>query len=76
MADRPSWLAALDAGDLAGFAGEMRDALNTSVSARDAGPVEKCLREWRVTGEALTDPLRRQALTGAGDDDYEEVPRP
>ena len=71
-----SWLAALDAGDLADFAGEMRDALNTSVSARDAEPLETCLHAWRVTAEALSDPLRREVLAGAGDDDYEEVPRP
>ena len=64
-----SWLAALDAGDLADFAGEMREALNTSVARRDAGPVETCLREWRVTGEALSDPAARAVLTG-------EVPRP
>ena len=55
---------------------EMRDALNTSVSARDAGPVEKCLREWRTTAEALAGPQRREVLTSAGDDDYEEVPSP
>lgn len=65
MADRPSWLAALDAGDVADFVAEMRDALNTSAAARDAGPVEKCLRDWRTTAEALT-----------GDDDYAEVKRP
>ena len=71
-----SWLAALGAGDLAEFAGDMRDALNASVAARNAGPIETCLREWRSTGVALSDPQRREVLTGAGDDDYEEVPRP
>ena len=47
-----------------------------AVAARDAGPVEKCLREWRVTAEALSDPQRREVLTGAGDNDYAEVERP
>ena len=76
MTDPSSWLAALDAGDLAEFAAEMRAALNTSVSARDAEPLERCLREWRTTAEALSDPQRRGVLAGPGDDDYEEVPRP
>ena len=70
-----SWLAALDAGDLADFVAEMRDALNASAAARNAEPLEKCLHAWRTTGEALSDPQRREVLTGAGDDDYEEVPR-
>ena len=76
MTDPSSWLAALDAGDLAEFLGDMRDALNTSVSARDAEPLERCLQEWRTTGEALSGPQRREVLAGPGDDDYEEVPRP
>ncbi len=76
MTGRPSWLAALDTGDLADFAAEMRAALDTSVSARDAAPLETCLREWRVTGEALSDPQRREVLTGDGTGDYGEVPRP
>jgi Family of unknown function (DUF6247) len=72
----PSWLAALDPGDLADFAGEMRAAIDSSVAARDAGPLETCLREWRATAEALSDPQRREVLAGPGDDDYVEVPRP
>ena len=71
-----SWLAALDAGDLADFVGEMRAALNASVAARSAEPLERCLHAWRVTGEALLDPETRAVLTRPGDGDYGEVPRP
>jgi uncharacterized protein DUF6247 len=70
-----SWLAALDADDLALFLAGMREALQASAGARDAEPVETCLREWRTTAEALSDPQRRGVLTGAGDD-YVEVERP
>jgi len=70
VTEHPSWLAALDAIDLAEFGAQVRDAVNTSVAARDAGPLEACLRDWRVTAEALPDPQRRAA------DDCEEVPRP
>jgi hypothetical protein len=75
--DRPSWLAALDDGDLAEFAAEMREALDSSVSARDAEPLETCLRAWRMTGQALADPVAREALTRAWDESgFTEVPRP
>lgn len=76
MTGGPSWLAALDGGDRAQFAAEMREALDSSVAAGDAAPLETCLREWRVTGEALSDPQRREILTGDGLGDYGEVPRP
>jgi hypothetical protein len=72
MADRPSWLAALDGDDQAQFFAEMSEALETAAARRSAEPVETCLREWRVTAEALPDPA---VLTG-DDDDYAEVERP
>jgi Family of unknown function (DUF6247) len=69
-----NWLAALDDEDLVQFTAEMREALNAAVTARDAGPVETCLREWRATGEVLADPRAREALTGAWDlGDFGEV---
>ena len=76
MTNPYSWLAALDNGDLADFVAEMRAALNTSATARDAGAVERCLDGWRTTAEALSDPRRREALTGPGTGDYVEVARP
>jgi hypothetical protein len=35
-----------------------------------------CLREWRTTAQALSDPLRRAILTAPRDDDHAEVGRP
>jgi hypothetical protein len=52
------------------------DALSVAAATRDAAPVETCLREWRTTARALSDPLRRAILTAPGDDDYAEVDRP
>jgi DNA-binding IclR family transcriptional regulator len=69
------WLAALDDDDQAAFFAEMGNALETAAARRDAEPLEACLREWRTTAEALSDPLRRAVLTG-NDDDYAEVTRP
>ena len=77
MTDRASWLAALCDEDAAQFAGEMREALDAAVTARDAEPVETCLREWRETGEILADPRALEALTRAWDEsEFAEVPRP
>jgi hypothetical protein len=71
-----AWLAAFDEDDRAEFFAELRDALSVAGATRDAGPVETCLREWRTTARALSDPLRRAILTAPGDDDYAEVDRP
>jgi hypothetical protein len=71
-----AWLAAFDEDDRAEFFGELRDALAIAEATRDAAPVETCLREWRTTARALSDPLAREILTGPGDDDYAEVIRP
>lgn len=71
-----SWLAALDDDDRALFIAEMRAALDLTEASGDIGPAERCLRAWRVTGEALSGPVRRAVLTGTGDGDYGEVPRP
>ncbi|MGH3181403.1 MAG: DUF6247 family protein [Streptosporangiaceae bacterium] len=71
-----AWLATFDDDDRAEFFGELRDALSVAEATRDAAPVETCLREWRTTARALSDPLRGALLTGPGDDDYAEVDRP
>jgi hypothetical protein len=71
-----AWLAVFDEDDRAEFFDELRDALAVAEATRDAGPVETCLREWRTTARALSDPLAREILTGPGDDDYAEVTRP
>lgn len=71
------WLAVFDDDDRSEFFTGLRAALTAAEAAGDAEPVETCLREWRTTAEALSDPERRAVLTGPGDDDdYAEVPRP
>ena len=75
MTNPSSWLAALDDDDQALFFLEMDAALDAAEAAGHAEPLEACLHAWRVTGEALSDPLRRAVLTG-NDDDYVEVRRP
>ncbi len=71
-----AWLAAFDEDDRAEFFDELRDALSVAEATRDAAPVEACLREWRTTARALSDPLAREILTGPGNDEYAEVIRP
>lgn len=73
---RLAWLASFDEDDRAEFFEELRDALSVAAATRDAAPVETCLREWRTTAQALSDPLRRTILTAPGDADYAEVDRP
>jgi hypothetical protein len=71
-----AWLAVFDEDDRAEFFGELRDALAVAETTRDAAPIETCLRAWRTTARALSDPRAREILTGPGDDDYAEVTRP
>lgn len=71
-----AWLTVFDEEDRREFFDELRDVLAAAASTHDAAPVENCLREWQTTARALSDPLRREILTGAGDGEYEEVGRP
>jgi hypothetical protein len=73
----PSWLSVFDDDDRASFFAEMRDALETSAARRDPEPLEACLREWKVTAEAMADPQARQVLTSPLDEnDFAGVSRP
>jgi hypothetical protein len=71
-----AWVAVFDEDDRAEFFDELRDALAVAEATRDAAPVETCVREWRTTARALSDPLAREISTGPGGDDYAEVARP
>lgn len=73
---RFAWLAAFDEDDRAEFFDELRDALAVAEATRDSRPVETCLRDWRTTARALSDPLAREILTGPGDGDYVDIARP
>ena len=76
MSDQP-WLAFLDDEDRAQFFTEMREALDGAEKSGDAAVVEGCLCAWKVTAEALSDPVVRAALTSPLDEaDFTEVPRP
>lgn len=71
------WLRYLDDGDFRLFAGELCDAHFDLRKSGDPVPLEKCLREWRMTAEALSDPARREVLTGPlADEDFVEVGPP
>jgi hypothetical protein len=71
------WTEHLDPGDRVLMVAELRDCTDTLEQSGDPGPLETCLRDWRVTAEALSDPEVRAVLTGpAGPDDFTEVPRP
>ncbi len=68
-----SWLLHLDHDDMNCFTDDLRYALRD----RDPAALATCLREWRVTAEALADPELRAALTAPpGDADFTEVQRP
>jgi hypothetical protein len=58
-----AWLAEFDDADRATFFDEFRDAVVEAHSLADAGPVERCLADWKTTARALADPKRRRVLT-------------
>lgn len=72
-----AWTAHLDSDDRALMLAELRACLDTLEASGDPEPLETCLREWKVTADALSDPDVRAALTGPLDPgDFAEVPRP
>ncbi len=59
------------------FVAEMREALNLAERVGGLEPVERCISEWRITAEALADPVARAILTGSvSEDDFTEAGRP
>jgi hypothetical protein len=67
------WLAVFDEDDLAAFFSELRAAM----LAGDTAAAEACMRAWRMTAGALSDPETRAVLTSPLDGaDFSEVPRP
>ena len=73
-----AWTEHLDADDRALMVSELRAAVDSLEHTGDPAPLESCLREWKVTAEALSDPDRRAVLTADTLDpgDFTEVPRP
>lgn len=78
------WVTYLDADDRALMVTELRAEVEALESSGDPEPLETCLREWRVTAEALSDPVAREILTAPPVDcgpvpdpaDYVEAGRP
>jgi len=64
-----AWLAVFGEDDRAEFFAELLDALPVAEATRDASRVETCLREWRATAQALSDPPRREIPTGPAEGD-------
>ena len=60
-----TWTAHLDAEDRMLMFTELRFCFETLERSGDPEPLETCLREWRVTAEALSDPVVREILTAA-----------
>ena len=59
-----AWLRVFDRDDLQEFADELHAVLIASISDEDTGPLEEAIRAWRVTAQAIEDPLRRSVLRG------------
>lgn len=73
MAGELDWASALDFDDLAMFLAEA----GAAAAAFDLPALRKCLHDWRRTAEALSDPARREVLTGPhAPEDFTEVQRP
>jgi hypothetical protein len=66
--------------DASGLDDEDRDEFLRDLAASLAGSAEdvmQTLRDWRITAEALQDPIRREVLIGGtAAADYTEVDRP
>lgn len=73
-----SWLTYLDDDDRAEMFDDLKDALSAALSTRTLEPFDRCVADWRRTALALSDPIRREILTGPGgaDEDYAEVGAP
>ena len=70
--DIHAWAGVLDDADRREFHRDLSAALNAEL-----GAVERVLREWRITAEALSDEVAREILLGeSAADDYVEVERP
>lgn len=73
-----AWLVAFDADDQQSFRRELMGALVQSLAGDSTEPVERCVREWRISARALSNEKSRRILTppGAPDSSFEQVERP
>jgi hypothetical protein len=72
-----AWLRVFDPEDLQEFVREARGAVVAAFRDRDPRLVDDLLHRWRVTAQALDDPLRRAILYGPVKlEDFIEVARP
>ena len=59
-----SWVTLLDGVDQAAFYTDLGEA----VATHDAAVIEECLRQWRLTAEAMTNAELRDRLLGTDAD--------
>lgn len=72
-----AWLTVFDDDDQVEFHRELHEALMLSLASNSTEPTDRCVREWRTTAQALSDPTRRDVLVGVVNEaDFEEVKRP
>ena len=72
-----AWLSVFDDDDQMAFHRELHEALMLTLASDSTEPVDRCVREWRTTAQALSDAGRRAVLIGTvTEGDVEEVDRP
>ena len=73
-----NWLTFLDAEDRAELFAELRATVGAAEASGDITHVETCLRAWRTTARARSDPAAREVLLTAkfAPEDFVEVQSP
>ena len=71
-----AWVDVMPECDRRLFAEEMSQLMAEAAETDDLAPVERALREWRVTAETYSDPELAQLLTGPRVANGGRVPRP
>jgi len=56
------WVSALDAPDRLAFYADLADAVSGARDGDDPAEIERCLRQWRLTAEAMANAELRDQL--------------
>lgn len=57
-----SWVGTLDAADRVAFYDDLTACVAAAKSTDDPGEIERCLRQWRLTAEGMTNANLRDQL--------------
>jgi hypothetical protein len=57
-----AWVASLDAPEQAAFYDDLATAVAAARAAHDPAEIERCLRQWRLTAEGMTNAELRDRL--------------